>query len=195
MFRTAYLSFGLAIAFVVAPVASVHALPPGALCDTRPADATLTLGPSVPSVSSLSPNGAYGDRIGCSRWVVDIAVPHTSSGTNSQLRSFTIGVPDPMPDTKAACESTEVRTSFFHKLIGQQQFTLYANTYQKGVWNPSADFFHCTLAMQPGSTPPPQQYNPPMVGTNTYRVARSIKTNGVWKRVQVTAEHQQAPPY
>ncbi len=194
MWKTVCFSFGLAIAAVVAPTTSALAdlPPPSMLCDTRPPDASLTLGPGVPQVSSTSPNGAYGDRLGCQRWVVQIAVPHDSSA-NGMLKSFTINSDVPFPDTKAACESMEVNTTYFRKLFTQQSFTRYALVAEKGVWH-AGDMFPCSLVAQPGAAQPPAQYSPPLGGTTTYRVARSVKINGVWKKVTISAAHQPLPP-
>jgi hypothetical protein len=165
-------------------------------CFNRAADVTLAFGAGVSSVSSPASTTAYGTRIGCPRWVVDVTVPSNSSGTVHDLRSFSVGGADPnLPSTKAACESVEIKTMWYRKRLGDPSFTDIGSVTEKGVFNgePGA-LFPCVLSVQPGSTKPAQPFNPPQIGTNTYRIVRSVKIGGAWQPVTVTASHTRQPP-
>jgi hypothetical protein len=178
----------------VAGAQSTQMLP--MLCFNRTADVTLTLGAGVSSVTSPASSTAYGTRIFCPRWVVDINVPNNSSGTMYEQRTFSAGGLDPdLPHTKAACESVEIRTTWYRKRLGDPSFTEIGSLTQKGVFNgEKGAIIPCNPNPQPGSTEPAQPFNPPQVGTNVYRIVRTVKIGGAWQPVTVGASHTPQPP-
>ena len=114
-------------------------------------DATRTMSPNVNSVTSSSAGGAYGAKLLCKSWVVDVNVPSTSSGTAGWGKPISFGG---LPETygannKAECESTMVVEQLFSKTLGATSFTRIAGGTLRGVWT-QGNMFPCILTSQAG---------------------------------------------
>jgi hypothetical protein len=171
--------------------------------------ATLALSPASPSVTSNSKDDIYYD-MGCHRWVVDISVPNVKPEGDSLPRFSVVGVIDSasMPKNEADCKAFAQDMKVYKKT--SSEFTFVAGGISVGVWVPQSanGLGQCVIRSKPDSwsTPGPVLtyeasgtplsfvfgFDPPLNGTDIYRVTVGAKVGESWKQVYVRANYQKA---
>ncbi|HEX4965678.1 MAG TPA: hypothetical protein VF173_33010 [Thermoanaerobaculia bacterium] len=171
------------------------------LCENAAANASLVLGPAKHSVKSTSSGGGYA-TVSCKNFVVDISVPSNSSGTGTDLKSFSIWTNFENPvgaiTAKAACLAFSDQTLVYKKAGGAGQFQMIGSWQRSGSWTDPTQqngiLFPCTIQTKPGAILLPT-LNPPANGADLYRVVTIRKSGTTPQTVIVEADHDSpAPP-
>jgi hypothetical protein len=185
----------LALAAAAVGTAAGNAAASSWACATDPADATLNLGPGVPSVESsppLSEYAGYGDS--CDGLIADIRVPSTSSGGPGYGTSFSLysryagaatgpvapSDPDAVPVSRQICTYAGFAVGFtlYRKDALRHTFSYVGEKYAHGKWveESATAPAHCRLRWTTNTLP--DLYHPPVLGTTTYRVIGSAGSYG-----------------
>lgn len=186
-------------------------------CTAGAADATLTMGAGVDVRSTSSPDASYAQSSLCSRFKVDVVVPHSSSPTtNNRSRSVTVwtDILGIHPDAygEAYCETMRETVSIYAKTVDvaigggtPPSFSFLKSISLHGVWTNPGDFGGgCALestdpevfsywdgaaAMIVFDALPPSG----LTTTTTYRFAISGKIDDVYRRMKLVAMHREIP--
>jgi hypothetical protein len=196
----------LAVAAAVAAVAGAAAGKAGAqaplfldFCKTAAPHATLSLGPGVPSVQTMSPSGSYASGL-CPRYVVDIHVPTSSSGGPGYFDSFTVGGGyagsaygsslGGLPLSQVYCAGYEGSLRVYRKSALGGEFAFVGGGGLHGVWQANGGLFgpYCALTKNSSFVDLPS-FNPPPLAPVVYRVAVSASLYGYSSRVRAGAWH------
>src|SRR5262249_48719618 len=115
------------------------------VCTAVPADATRLLGLGTHQVQATSNGGSYANKPACPSWVVDVYVPSSSSGTGSDLKTFSFtdtgsGILYYYASNSTACTSVHTWEYLYRKRAGETQFQLIAWEKRDGMWSPGAQF-------------------------------------------------------
>jgi hypothetical protein len=161
-------------------------------CRTADAGARLVLPPSPATVEAKDAAGGYFGA-GCNRFVVDISVPPSAGASAApssvilRAGAFRLAGGHPLGDGFAApaaagqCDSYTQLTTVYKKTAGEKDFIRLSAVTTRGEWHET----ECALRI------PQWSYGPPAKGTETYRLAMSVKMSGRWLPVRVTATRQQ----
>ncbi len=188
----------LALAAAAVGAAAGNAAASAEPCLTEPADATLVLGPGVPSVESSTPLSEYSEygsgSVSCNALIADIKVPSTSSGGPGYGTSFSLysryagaptgpvvpSDPDAVPVSRSVCTYSDFVVGFtlYRKDALRHKFSYVGEKYAHGRWIEASATApaHCRLRWTMNTLP--YLYHPPVLGTTTYRVVGSAGEYG-----------------
>lgn len=191
----------LAIALAVSGVASAYpdldplkGLDPDPVAGMDPClvndpDATLTFGSGVPSVGVT---GRGDDFDGCNDYIVDLAVPSTSSGGPGYDDAFSISVRRTTTlKSEGVCEYYSFQARVYQRggTTVLPTMTFLGRISYYGEW--LAPGF-CRLSRTTSSTPWPSSFNPPWIGTKHFRI---VAREGAWDPWSVNWETGGAPKW